>query len=147
MYQKALQIAYNAHKGQFRDDGITPFIVHPIRVSRAFEDDFKKTIGVLHDVVEDTKINLKNLEIQLYYYTDNDNFVFRIIKAIYALSRRKDEKYFDYINRLSKNEVAVEIKIADVIDNLTEMNRDQRSMIGASMIKRYNKTLDILINL
>jgi (p)ppGpp synthase/HD superfamily hydrolase len=51
MYLTALKIAHHAHKGQTRKDSNVPYIVHPIRVSGYFNDDFRKTIAVLHDVV------------------------------------------------------------------------------------------------
>ncbi len=57
MIEKAYQIAYDAHKGQFRKSG-EAYIIHPLWVSIILADlelD-KETIisGMLHDVVEDT---------------------------------------------------------------------------------------------
>ena len=141
MYKKALKIAYNAHKGQYRNDDITPYIIHPIKVSQIFNGVYtetehhgyillKKIGAILHDVVEDTDITLNDLRL---------DFPKEVVETVDALTRRKNEKYFDYIKRLSKNKIAVEIKIADVIDNLSD------GICSKSMIKRYNKTLDILI--
>ncbi len=64
----AVRIAVEAHAGQFRDDGVTPFIYHPLRVAlRVAEDvamfgrdlldpythDETVAAAVLHDVLED----------------------------------------------------------------------------------------------
>ncbi len=132
MYIQALKIAYKAHAGQYRKDSCVPYIVHPIRVSGYFNDDLRKTICVLHDVVEDTDIKLKDLE---------KIFPEKVVSIVDLLSRNKEEKYFDYIRKISKNEIATEIKIADIIDNLS----DRISIISESMLERYVKSLDILI--
>ena len=63
--EKAYQIAYNAHKEQVRKSG-EPYIIHPICVAMILADlelD-KETIvgGLLHDVVEDTAMTLKDIE-------------------------------------------------------------------------------------
>ena len=63
--EKAYQIAYNAHKEQVRKSG-EPYIIHPICVAMILADlelD-KETIvgGLLHDVVEDTVMTLKDIE-------------------------------------------------------------------------------------
>lgn len=133
MYKKALSTAFNAHKGQIRRDSNVPYIVHPIRVSNCFNDMTRKTIAILHDVVEDTNVTLYDL---------SKDFPSIIIEAVDALSRREDEQHFDYIRRVSKNELAVEIKIVDIVDNLS----DTISVPPSSMIDRYNKSLEILIN-
>ena len=63
--EKAYQIAYNAHKEQVRKSG-EPYTIHPICVAMILADlelD-KETIvgGLLHDVVEDTVMTLKDIE-------------------------------------------------------------------------------------
>jgi (p)ppGpp synthase/HD superfamily hydrolase len=133
MYLKALKIAYKAHKNQCRKDSNVPYIVHPIRVSGYFNDDLKKTIAILHDVVEDTDTTLEDLD---------KLFPKNVVVVIGLLSRKKEEKYFDYIKKISLHETAAEIKIADIIDNLS----DTISIISPSMLERYVKSLDILIN-
>jgi len=132
MYEIALKIAYNAHKNQYRNQSNVPYITHSLRVSYAFNDDFKKTIAILHDVVEDTTITLDDLK---------KIFPKRIVDAIDSLSKRDGEKHFDYINRLLKNKDAIEIKIVDVMDNLS----DTLCVVSKSMSDRYNKTLGMLI--
>jgi (p)ppGpp synthase/HD superfamily hydrolase len=132
MYLEALKIAYKAHDGQVRKESLVPYIVHPLRVAHQFNDDVRKTIAILHDVVEDTPLNLEELT----------GFSETVIKALDALSRREGEQHFEYIKRLKENELAREIKIADIVDNLS----DCLTIQPASMIKRYNKSLDILIN-
>lgn len=123
MYKQALKIALQAHDGQYRKDGKTPYIIHPIRVANYFKDDLKKTIAILHDVAEDTKQDLSMFSKEV---TD-------IVKLL-----TNKEEYMSYINKIAKNEIAREIKIADITDNLSDD-------CSESQIKKYNKALKILI--
>ena len=95
MYKLALQIATQAHKGQVRKDGKTPYILHPVRVANQFNDDFKKTIAVLHDVLEDT-----NQDLSMF-----PNEVLSVLDVL-----NKKDNYFTYINNISKNEIAKQVK-------------------------------------
>ena len=63
-----------------------------------------------------------------------------VVKVVDYLTKRDGEKQFDYIKRVKLNEIATEIKIADIVDNLS----DTISIQPQSMIDRYNKSLDIL---
>jgi len=130
MYNKALQIAFNAHKGQTRRDSNIPYIIHPIRVSQQFQDEDLKTIAVLHDVIEDTDITYEYLQ---------EEFTQDIALSVFTLTKCDDEKYSDYIDAILEDENATKVKIADIIDNLSDNPKE-------SMIPRYIKSLDILIN-
>ncbi len=59
--QQAFRYANWAHRDQFRKDGITPYIVHPIEVMRLLQrcgcvDEVTLQIALLHDTVEDTSV-------------------------------------------------------------------------------------------
>ena len=51
---KAIEIAASAHSTQ-KDKGGSPYILHPIRVMMSLNTEEEKIVGVLHDVVEDSK--------------------------------------------------------------------------------------------
>lgn len=64
---KAKKFAINAHRGQVRkSDPIKPMIVHPINVGQILKeygyDSEVVAAGYLHDVVEDTKYTLEDIE-------------------------------------------------------------------------------------
>ena len=133
MYKEALKIAYEAHDGQLRRESCVPYIVHPLRVANQFNDDFRKTIAILHDVIEDCNITKEYLE---------EIFGAKVAITVDILSKKKDAIHLNYIRNIKNStDIAIEIKIADIVDNLT----DTLSVQPESMIKRYKKSLEILI--
>lgn len=65
--EKAMAFAINAHMGQLRkSEPDKPMIIHPISVGQLLEslgyDDNVVAAGYLHDVVEDTKYTIKDIE-------------------------------------------------------------------------------------
>lgn len=138
MFNTALKIAYEAHRNQLRGESSAPYIVHPYRVSLQFEDFKMKTIAILHDVIEDTDLTIEDLKkkmppTHLFIYPE-------IFTVIELLTKGKNEDYIDYIKRLSVDEMAVKIKIADIMDNLTDSNK-----VSEESYIKYMRALDILI--
>ena len=62
---KAFKLAYKAHDGQFRASG-EPYIIHPVAVANLLKEIGASSsviaAGLLHDVVEDTGIDLSEIE-------------------------------------------------------------------------------------
>ena len=69
-----------------------------------------------------------------------------VSEAVYALTRREDEKYCDYIDRVCKNPYAVKVKIHDIKNNMSvyrmKMLDDKEK---ESLSKRYIKAMDKLV--
>jgi len=130
-------IAYVAHAGQLDKSG-EPYIGHPDRVAdylrRAGANDEIIAVGYLHDVIEDTNVTMDDLAyLGLSLRQEN---------ALNRVTKRDDETYFEYIDRLSLNRDAVAIKRADLKDNMDPNRGDFKG--SESLMKRYEKTLDIL---
>jgi (p)ppGpp synthase/HD superfamily hydrolase len=107
--EKAIRIAVEAHWGQ-KDKIGRPYILHPLRLMSRVETDEEKMTAVLHDVIEDTPVTLDSLS--------KDRFPPNVLRAIDCLTKRKNETYRDFINRLSQDPLARRIKIADLEDNM-----------------------------
>ena len=58
--ESAIRVAVEAHAGQ-RDKQGQPYILHPLRVMLAFDDDLLHAAAVLHDVLEDTPVTAAEL--------------------------------------------------------------------------------------
>ena len=106
--EKALQIAAKAHEGQ-KDRLGERYILHPLRVMMRVEGEEAQTVAVLHDVIEDTSV------------TDDDlrqaGFSEKVIVAVLSVTHGKDESYADYVVRCKSNEIARQVKLADLEDN------------------------------
>ncbi len=63
LYQQALAIAKDAHKGQVDKAGVA-YIQHPLYVASLVEGELAKTIALLHDVVEDSAWTLEDLRME-----------------------------------------------------------------------------------
>jgi (p)ppGpp synthase/HD superfamily hydrolase len=122
---KALKIAKEAHKDQFRHDGKTPYITHPIAVAKPFRRSLNTwptkedraiyiSAALLHDVLEDSNITADNLKEQ-----DIDPFVVGVVKV---LTKGEYEPYLDYILRVKRNYIARNIKIEDIKHNLSTLD-------------------------
>jgi len=80
--EDAIALALEAHRGQTRPDG-TPYVLHPLRVMLALEDEGDRIAAVLHDVVEDSPVTLEELR-QRGYAAD-------VVEAVDRLTRREGE--------------------------------------------------------
>jgi len=89
--EQAISIASLAHAGQL-DKGGEPYILHPLRVMMKLKDRKQRIVAVLHDVIEDTDITDQDL---LDYGLGHE-----LVNHILTLTRRKDENYDEYVNRI-----------------------------------------------
>lgn len=111
--QRALEIATQAHQGQFDKAG-NDYIGHPLRVMEMGKTENEKIVGVLHDVVEDTDWTFEALAAE--------GFSEEVIAALRCVTKlSENENYDDFIERVKKNPLAVAVKINDLSDKLTRM--------------------------
>lgn len=97
-------------------------------------------IGMLHDILEDTSTTIEELK-EVNGVTED------IIDAIKALTRNyyKQETYFEYIERVSKNELARIVKICDLRDNMDVTRLPELTNEHFNLLKRYHKAYNMLI--
>lgn len=86
-------------------------------------------VGLLHDIIEDTDTTLDELPEDI-----------RV--DISTLTRRSDETYFEYINRIKNygSNRAITVKLYDIKDHL-----QQKDTLSKSLENRYLKARDILM--
>lgn len=104
---KAMNLAYNAHHGQF-DKGGVPYIFHPIHLAEEMDDEVSTCVALLHDTVEDTAVTLEELA---------ESFPREIVEAVELLTHRDGVEYFDYVRSIRADPVAVKVKLADLRHN------------------------------
>lgn len=103
-----------AHDGQTDKSG-NPYYMHPLWVMGHLGDvpDYVKVAALLHDTLEDTHLTEKDLAAR--------GIEKRSIDIIVTVTRKKEETYRDFINRIatSGNEWAIRVKLADNAHNLS----------------------------
>lgn len=127
---RAIELAVAAHKGQVDKAG-KPYILHPLRVMFAGEDVDQMIVGVLHDVVEDTPATLDVLRAS--------GFSEHVVESVDAVTRREDETYTQFINRIAKStRTAIKVKLHDFEDNMSPARLSKLPVTDVSwMMKRY----------
>lgn len=132
MYIKALIMSRWYHRGQV-DKGGNPYWKHPYAVSRRVEGLERKIVALLHDIVEDTPVTYS----QLY----NWGFTREIIYSVLWLTRQSDDTYMKFIKKMKQNKISVDVKIADILENLDMTRIPNPTEVDFSRIKRYKKAL------
>jgi len=127
MIDRAYQMAHRAHKGQFRRDGVTPYIRHPEDVAkRVAGDPIATAVAWLHDVLEDSSFTLNDLL--------ERGFPPEVVEAVYILTHDRAVKYEDYIAIIARHPIARKVKIADILSNLNDKPTDRQ-------IEKYARAL------
>jgi len=127
MIRLALDTAVDAHKDQRRKSG-EPYILHPIAVAKIVADDIglgahSIAAALLHDVVEDTKYNIDDIEsihgLQIAKIVDG-------LTKISSLKKDKNvslqaENFRKMLLTLNDDARVIIIKIADRLHNMQTM--------------------------
>lgn len=132
---KAIEVAARMHGNQFRRNGITPYIVHPITVAWMVSEytDNENTIiaALFHDLIED---------VEGYELSDMEkDFGSEVAKMVAMMSNNIDvepgEKWIDkkknYLNKLEKadNQVLL-VLLMNHLHNLVTMREELKEYGG-----------------
>lgn len=134
-----------------KDKGGTDYIQHLCNVSLAVEAEGKQKsdwydygetsslsmfyhkaaiVALLHDVLEDTDATARDLK---ELGCDDE-----IINAVVAITRKTDEQYyFDFIERLNKNDIARLVKIKDLEHNMDIRRLNKFGDYEQNRLKKY----------
>lgn len=115
----ASEFAKVAHAGQFRRDGVTPYITHPEAVANMLRGESDEVLATawLHDVVEDCGATHATLAAA--------GIPQRVIEAVMTLTKGC-ESYPDYLEFVAANELTRKVKIADMLHNLSSAPSEQQ---------------------
>lgn len=128
LIRNALDLAIDAHKDQYRKSG-EPYIFHPLAVAKiAAEKIGLDSIGIasalLHDVVEDSKYSIEDIEFRF------GETIAKIVSGLTKISKlKKDiilsiqaENFRKMLLTLNDDVRVILIKIADRLHNMQTMN-------------------------
>lgn len=125
---KAFFIMLRAHSGQ-KDKAGKCYIFHPINVALGVNGVRAKTVALLHDVLEDSEL----YSIKDFSFLDEEQ-----MEAILLLTHSANEEYFNYINKVKTNKIALAVKLSDLRHN---SNLKRLKTITEKDIDRKNKYL------
>lgn len=133
--EDAILLAVQAHKGQ-RDKTGQPYILHPLRVMFRLATEAERIVGVLHDVIEDTKYTPDDLR-QMGYSEE-------VLVALDGVTKREGESYEDFALRAKANPISRRVKLADLEDNMDVRRLPGVTAKDAERLDRYRKAWAVL---
>jgi (p)ppGpp synthase/HD superfamily hydrolase len=137
LLERAIALACRAHHGQrYPSPEAEPYVHHLFRVMLAVRGFRTQVAAVLHDVLEDTEVTLDQLrEVEL----PDD-----VVNAVVALTHRSDQTYEQYIEQVARDDLARQVKLADLADNLANNYRLPKTPDVVARIDRYERAVDRL---
>jgi guanosine-3',5'-bis(diphosphate) 3'-pyrophosphohydrolase len=137
-WQRAVAFAARKHAGQFRKDGQTPYVSHPMRVAivvrHIFDiaDETALIAALLHDTIEDTTTDHDELT---HYFGPA---VADVVAAVSKDGRLPhDEREAAYDRQISAASWQARlVKLADVYDNFCDSRSEAERAKGADKARR-----------
>lgn len=134
LLEKAKEIVEREFGSRVEDGEL--YKLHAYRVMEAMDTEEEQVVALLHDIVEDTEMSLKDLEWE--------GFPKRILDAVEDLTRGNAVKYYDYIEGIAMNPLAAKVKLAELKDNMDIVRVNSLSFRTYSIEDRTRKTMEIL---
>ena len=156
----AKEFATKIHEGQFRADGVTPFINHPARVAELVEryggDERAVCVAWLHDVFEEGlpriekewNVPVKSRRDVYRYATQHDSRWYAVNLPVIVLTDTWDQEEIErcgkvwYLSKLllAASSLVLTVKLCDMLANIEESNGSR-----ISQEKRYLKAVRVLL--
>ena len=134
--KKAIKLCFEAHAGQVDKSGL-PYVHHPLHLAEQMSDEDTTVVALLHDVVEDTRYTLEELEAM--------DFGPDIIEAIRVMTHDDSVPYMDYVREIAGNPIARQVKLADLAHNsdLTRLDHEPTEQ-DMARYRKYQEARKIL---
>ena len=153
LFEHCLEIAVKAHSGQFRKDG-QPYISHPKAVVSILTQnkglngayfDIAACVGILHDVVEDSDLTLKDIFLELSRRSNDFDLIKDIIIGLWGVTKKAKhlEDYTAYLSRVKSNRFSYFVKLADLEHNLSDLqdgNLKDKYLVAQSWLRNIGYT-------
>jgi len=153
-FKKAFLFAERAHRNQFRKDGITPYIVHPISVvkilSKIHADEDLLISALLHDVPEDTSHDIEEVrEVFGHNISFLVNGITKLSKVQYQnnMPARSIGSLKKLFLHSAKDLRIIIIKLADRLHNmktLEHVSQEKRIRIAKETLEIYVPIANLL---
>ena len=134
-----------AHLGQMRRDG-KEYFTHPKEVAKIVRKYYPRDtraylVALLHDTIEDTEdvgnLSVKELTTMIDASIGDPKEAQDIISAVNALTHAKNQPYTEYVQGLTSNPMALKVKLADMMHNLSSTPTERQKL-------KYEKAIDNL---
>ena len=89
----------------------------------------ERTVGVLHDVIEDTSVTIEDLRKQ--------GISKEVLEALEHITKGKLEPYIEYISRVIQNPLALKVKKCDLEDNMNRSRLENVTEKDEARLKKY----------
>lgn len=126
-----------AHYGQMRRDG-SEYITHPREVSNIIdklypEDELASLVALLHDTFEDapglgTVRDADELKSFIRGSIGDNQEAEDVIEAVERLTHEKGSDYSEYVEGLLDNKLALRVKLADMLHNLSSSPKPKQAI-------------------
>jgi len=131
LIEQAEDLARKAHHHQFRRDGITPYITHRERVvarliAQGITDEEILAAAWLHDTIEDGVLVWRALE--------NAGIPENVIETVVVLTKSLGTPYAAYLATVKLHPAALTVKVADILDNLSDTSTKAQILKYASAL-------------
>lgn len=135
--KKAIRLMFEKHKNQVDKDNI-PYVFHPWHVAENMPDETRTIVALLHDIVEDTDVTIE--------YLREEGFSEKVLEALELLTHDENEDYFEYVRKINTNEIARDVKLADLKHNSDTSRLTEITQNDKQRVKKYQKCINYLEN-
>lgn len=135
---KALKLALDNHDGKLDLAG-NEYIFHIVQVGKYVKEVTNKDevlkVAYLHDILEDSPVIEEDLQ---------KKFSNEIVESVKVLTRKKNEPYSYYLERVKANKWATIVKLADLRHNSDLDRISNPTERDLKRNKKYRKAIDFL---
>ena len=133
--KQAIRLCFDAHKDQVDKSGM-PYVLHPFHLAEQMPDEDTTVVALLHDVMEDTDYTLEDLTAMGYPR--------QILEALILLTHEEGVPYMTYVEAISHNPIAAEVKKADLRHNSDLTRLDTVDQKALDRVEKYRRALEFL---